>query len=294
MRGNYLAVGVSQYGTFGTYQDCPTAVCSWGSGTVTTGKLGLRQDQDGWGSGTVPTTGDFFIPGSPIFIWCVTYTIGGAGTNLCNNRGQPAEMAAVDMSSTSDLTTKILGVKYEWGDANIKVDVVYSFHACSKKIKVEAKITNLNPATVTDPAFLISVDADQDWPITGRAFDTVDTIQGQASMAGSTYTSVCSSGPLSTIAVCMSSSAAKSYAYKGIPLNGFNVGAASRTTILNNPTGVGIEGVTATTPAPSDKAIALVSYGANLAQNEQTGDLGMYFGMGNLDDVKMPGEQRCT
>ena len=92
----------------------------------------------------------------------------------------------------------------------------------------------------------------------------------------------------------MSSSAAKSYAYKGIPLNGFNVGAASRTTILNNPTGVGIEGVTAPTPAPSDKAIALVSYGANLAQNEQTGDLGMYFGMGNLDDVKMPGEQRCT
>ena len=92
----------------------------------------------------------------------------------------------------------------------------------------------------------------------------------------------------------LSSSAAKSYAYKGIPLSGFNRRATSRTDILNNPTGVGIEGVTATTPAPSDNAIALVSYGANLAQNEQTGDLGMYFGMGNLDDVKMPGEQRCT
>jgi hypothetical protein len=209
-------------------------------------------------------------------------------------------MAAVDidMSSTTDPTTKILGVKYEWSDANIKVDVVYSFHACSKKIKVEAKITNLNPATVTDPAFLISVDADQDWPGPipgGTPHRTVDTIQGQASMAGSTYTSVCSSGPLSTIAVCLSSSAAKSYAYKGIPLAGFNSPrATSRTDILNNPTGVGIQGVTATTPAPSDTAIALVSYGANLAQNEQTGDLGMYFGMGNLDDVKMPGEQRCT
>jgi len=192
------------------------------------------------------------------------------------------------MTSVSDLTTKILGVKYEWSNANIKVDVVYSFHACSKKIKIEAKITNLGPLDMEDPAFLIMVDADQDAD-TQSIYQTVDTIQGQVTM-GNTYTSVCSVGQ-TEIALCMSSSKAESYAYRKIDL-----GQARNKvqTIFANPS-QGLEGVTNPgTATQTDQAIALVTFGPNLAQNQQTGDIGMYFGMGDLNDVKAPLEQRCT
>ena len=67
MYGNFLSIGVNQYGTFGTYNSCTNAVCTWGW----TKELGLRQDGDGWTSGYATATGDFFLPGAEFYLHVV-------------------------------------------------------------------------------------------------------------------------------------------------------------------------------------------------------------------------------
>ena len=100
----------------------------------------------------------------------------------------------------------------QWSNSVIQVDMEYTFHACSKKIKIEAKITNLGAATMYDPAFMIDFNPDNEHEISG-SYETNDKIIGQKSV-GDSYTSVCSAGLVSGIAVCMSSNHANSYAYK--------------------------------------------------------------------------------
>ena len=70
--GNYIEVGVSQRGSFGTSSVAPA---SFGSHAL--GGLGLMADGDGWNTGNKPTTGDFFLPGTPEERWGIAYKIDG-------------------------------------------------------------------------------------------------------------------------------------------------------------------------------------------------------------------------
>lgn len=280
MYGNYLSIGISQYGTFGTYNSCTNSICTWGWTTL----LGLRQDGDGWTSGSSTATGDFFLPGTKFYMWCIGYrtTASGSFTKLCNDRKNSGQdMTGITMTDTSDSGEKMLGVSMQWSNSVIQVDSEYTFHACSKKIKIEAKITNLGAATMYDPTFLISVDPDNEQEVTG-SYQTSNQILGQKT-DGDDYTSVCGAGLVSSIALCMSSDHAGSYAYKGL---------AFTTNPLDSAPGTGLE--SAGSAVTQDRAIALVTYGDDLEQNEQSADIGMYFGLGAVDDVKKPDEQQCS
>ena len=81
----------------------------------------------------------------------------------------------------------------------------------------------------------------------------------------------------------MSSDHAGSYAYKGL---------AFTANPLDSAPGTGLE--SAGSAVTQDRAIALVTYGDDLEQNEQSADIGMYFGLGAVDDVKEPAEQQCS
>tara|TARA_B100001121_G_C18570552_1_gene564736 strand:- start:23 stop:943 length:921 start_codon:yes stop_codon:yes gene_type:complete len=280
MYGNYLSIGISQYGTFGTYNSCTNSICTWGWTTL----LGLRQDGDGWTSGSSTATGDFFLPGTKFYMWCIGYrtTASGSFTKLCNDRKNSGQdMTGITMTDTSDSGEKMLGVSMQWSNSVIQVDSEYTFHACSKKIKIEAKITNLGAATMYDPTFLISVDPDNEQEVTGN-YQTSNQILGQK-VYGDDYTSVCGAGLVSSIALCMSSDHAGSRAYKGL---------AFTTNPLDSAPGTGLE--SAGSAVTQDRAIALVTYGDDLEQNEQSADIGMYFGLGAVDDVKEPAEQQCS
>jgi hypothetical protein len=280
MYGNFLSIGVSQYGTFGTYNSCTNAVCTWGW----TKNLGLRQDGDGWTSGSATATGDFFLPGTEFYMWCIGYrtTESGSWTKLCNNRSKSdQDMTSITMLDTSVSSDKMLGVSMQWSNSVIQVDMEYTFHACSKKIKIEVKITNLGAATMYDPAFMIDFDPDNEQEETG-SYKTNNEIIGQKS-AGDSYTAVCSAGLVSGIAVCMSSNHANSYAYKGLSFS---------ENPLSSAMGASLE--SAGSSSQGDNAIALVTYDDDLEQNEQTADIGMYFGLGAVDDVQEPAEQQCA
>merc|ERR1719313_1091978 len=128
-----------------------------------------------------------------------------------------------------------------------------------------------------------------------------DTVTSQVPcILGNIYSSVCSSGAddldATGLSLCLSSMSANSYAYRGLDKTAPGSGAAA---IFNNPRGEGRPGVALekitgfNTTVAQDKYIALVTYGPNLRQNQQTGDLGMFLGAGILSDVKAPIEQRC-
>ena len=70
--GKYIEIGVSRHGSFGTYTSPKS------SGFHTSGKsLGMIVDNDGWDSGKSPTTGDFFLPGSPEERYILAYYYNG-------------------------------------------------------------------------------------------------------------------------------------------------------------------------------------------------------------------------
>ena len=214
-------------------------------------------------------------------------------------------MTGIQVEQESSRSSKMLGLRYKWVQAGaIQVDVRYSFHTCSKLMKIEAKITNLSTATMQAPAFMIMVNANKNRDPPGAAagtgtYNTVDTIRGQSTL-GDTYSSVCSSGAddpgAAGLSLCLSSMSANSYAYRGLDKTASGSGAAA---IFSSPRGEGRPGVALekitgfNTTVPQDKYIALVTYGPNLRQNQQTGDLGMFLGAGILSDVKAPIEQRC-
>ena len=56
--GNYIEVGISKSGSFGTTNKTE------GFHSLYPG-IGLAVDGDGFNTGKAPTTGDFFLPGSP-------------------------------------------------------------------------------------------------------------------------------------------------------------------------------------------------------------------------------------
>ena len=70
--GNYIEVGISKSGSFGTSSAAPDDF-----GSHASYNLGLLSDGDGWNVGNAPTTKDFFLPGTPEERWGIAYKIDG-------------------------------------------------------------------------------------------------------------------------------------------------------------------------------------------------------------------------
>merc|ERR1711985_9799 len=119
------------------------------------------------------TTGDFQESNTQeLFEWCIAYRMtkfqpGQPWEYLCNNRDTSDQMTGIQVEQESSRSSKMLGLRYKWVQAGaIQVDVRYSFHTCSKLMKIEAKITNLHPEShplgqMEAPAFMVMVNANQ-------------------------------------------------------------------------------------------------------------------------------------
>ena len=84
LKGNYLEVGIHSAGNFGTAADKPVSFNGatgarnpWGRGVG----FSVDYNRDGFGTGT-PTyfSGDYFLPGSPVEGWVVSYSTTSTGT----------------------------------------------------------------------------------------------------------------------------------------------------------------------------------------------------------------------
>jgi len=272
--GSYLQVGFNKYGVFGSNKACNSRVCPWGWNQI----LGLRQDLDGWGSGKAPETGDFFIPGTPYYMFCVGY----GSTSWCNDRtnGKPQNMRqATSIVQKSNKGKMILKVKMVFERNPIRLTAVYSFNSCSKKLKIKAIIKNIGRTTLSKPYFLVGLDPDQDQQTKGT-YVTINSITGQRTK-GNSFTGVCAEGQKSKVSICLSSKSKKSKAWHG-------------TSFSQDPMKARIKIESKNYKKTADKPIALGVWSEDLRASQTTSDLGMYLGLGSAKDVAEPRNEVCS
>jgi LPXTG-motif cell wall-anchored protein len=170
--GNYIEVGVTGHGSFGTANPAPT-----GFHPISGPGVGLRVDGDGFDTGNAPTTGDFFLPGTPEESFTVGYKVGSSSTpTLYTNAERMNEngIATVTTDVTADDTLSALtsGITT---DNNLKIEQKISFKVDDKFFKNTVTYTNNGASTLYDVRYMRSFDPDQDANLNG-AFKTYNCV----------------------------------------------------------------------------------------------------------------------
>ena len=158
--GQYMEIGISTHGSFGTQSSPPS-----GSGFYNKSQIGMMIDGDGWGTGDAPTTGDFFLPGTPEERYIFAYHVNGTryefpiadrrDTYLNNWSTIPK---VVDASYGNTLCAVVTGVTVH----GVELKITYSFKDTDKAYSTKFEITNKGSYNITDVRFVRSFDPDQD------------------------------------------------------------------------------------------------------------------------------------
>ena len=163
--GNYIEVGISKHGSFGT-RTLPISDNHWHPYSSATG-LGLTSDGDGWDVGESPITGDFFLPGTPEERWGLAYKLDGTVyeypvADRSGSLGGPwlVEPTVKDASDISNGMLKaVVTGKTTHG---VEITITYSFGVDDKFYTTEVDIINNSGKELTDVRFMRSFDPDQD------------------------------------------------------------------------------------------------------------------------------------
>ena len=158
--GQYMEIGISTHGSFGTLSSPPS-----GSGFYNNKQIGMLIDGDGWGTGGAPTTGDFFLPGTPEERYIFAYYVNGTryefpiadrmSLSLNNWKTLPK---VVDASYGNTLCAVVTGVTVH----DVELKITYSFKDNDKAYSTKFEITNKGSYNITDVRFVRSFDPDQD------------------------------------------------------------------------------------------------------------------------------------
>ena len=177
--GNYIELGLSSVGSFGTSGAKPAGFF----GTSGSPKVGLSNDVDGFGNG-VDSRIDFFIPGSPEERWSVGYngTQYGGFSGLRGNSGTSTTLTGTSLTDSSagsllsgTFTTTVGGV--------LQTTQVHSFRVNDSFFQTEVTLTNVGGTALTDVQFMRSFDPDNT-VFQGGDYETINTIRGQVATDG--------------------------------------------------------------------------------------------------------------
>ncbi|MBR1738819.1 MAG: hypothetical protein IJ737_00880 [Ruminococcus sp.] len=174
--GNYMEVGISKAGSFGTEGFLPEDAEGWHNLDKYSGRVGLMVDGDGFDVGEESTTGDFFLPGTPEERHSLAYSIDdefkynyAAYLNHNDWIDPIQELTTVDTSDVENgqLSAVTTGITAD----NIKIEQTISFGVNDKYFKISVVVTNLNDFAVDNVRYVRSVDPDMDEDI----YDTFHT-----------------------------------------------------------------------------------------------------------------------
>lgn len=176
--GNYIEVGISKHGSFGT-STLPKTDKNWHPHNSATG-LGLTSDGDGWDVGESPVTGDFFLPGRPEERWGLAYKLDDTAYQyLTADRvsvfsGSWSEEPTVE--DQSDISNaKLKAVVTGTTTHGVKIKITYSFDVNDKFYTTKVDIENNSGQDISDVRFLRSFDPDQDQQTQGT-FETYNKV----------------------------------------------------------------------------------------------------------------------
>lgn len=162
LEGNFISIGVSGSGSFGTDNTVPAGfVVAPSVGN----RLGMFADQDGFGVGEAPRTGDFFLPGSPEEGFTVGYRRGGVEFNASNvernNVLGLSQEAVANQSSGNQLQAFWQGQTIQDGQ-RLQVEQTVSFSENDKFFQTSIVLTNSGDVALNDVRYMRSFDPDQE------------------------------------------------------------------------------------------------------------------------------------
>ena len=178
--GNYIEVGISKSGSFGTSTSAPASFNSHALSQYNY-KLGLISDGDGWDVGEPPTSGDFFLPGTPYEGYVLEYKIGSQtySYTISERTEQDWESKAISgpkVEDKSDIENGILKAVFSVvTKENVKVELTYQFGINDKYYSTVAKITNQGSEKITNVVFKRDLDPDNDKDL-NNTFDTYNKV----------------------------------------------------------------------------------------------------------------------
>lgn len=189
--GNYIEVGISESGSFGT-STAPTD-SKFHPDSGCNNQLGLVSDGDGWNVGEESQTGDFFLPGTEEERWQFGYMIDGTtkifiGNDRCHlTTSKDAYKSAPVTKDASDISKgQLKAVTTATTTDNVTFEIVVSFGVNDKFYKTEVFVTNNSGKQISDVRFSRSFDPDQDASKSGD-YKTYNKVicQPNANKAGS-------------------------------------------------------------------------------------------------------------
>ena len=194
--GDFIELGVSQKGSFGTAGNAPAAF----RGTDGAPNLGMGADLDGYCLAPSDNTDlpiDFFLPGAEEERWGVAFTLSGtqhygsySELNTDNGSGSvTATHSVTDESSGSNLSAKVVSVISVSGVQTLRVTATHSFAKSQAFFRTEVVFENLSGSTLTDVRYHRSFDPDnavfQAKAIgVGDGFTTTQTILDTVAVGG--------------------------------------------------------------------------------------------------------------
>lgn len=153
--GDYIEVGVSRAGSFGTDGNAPGGFF----GTAARTRIGMSTNPTGFG--VAPDLRmDFFMPGSPEERWSVGYTLSGtqvAGSNaLLRGATDISDNVVTDESSGTKLQARSIGTF----NSRLQVTQVVSFNVSEKFFRNEVTLKNVGADPLTSVRYMRSFDPD--------------------------------------------------------------------------------------------------------------------------------------
>ncbi|TVV69760.1 calcium-binding protein [Sphingomonas solaris] len=172
LQGEFLNVGISPFGTFGSTVGAPDGFFSfYGRG----GAIGIWADLDGFGRGSLPTFRDSTLPGfqEESFTVGVRNSPDGVPVTLKNNPltgNTGIAGVATDVSDDSALKARWIGT----ASNGLMVDQLVTLKPNDNYFKVQVTLTNVTDTTLYDVRYIRNQDPDQ-----AVNFTTINQILGQ-------------------------------------------------------------------------------------------------------------------
>ena len=202
--GNFIEVGISKSGSFGTSMAAPEEFHSHALSQYNYA-LGLIADGDGWDVGNEPTSGDFFLPGSPYEGYIFKYTMNGKDYtyNIAERSSYTWDdkyLTAPTVVDQSDVEKgKLKALFTVVTKENVKLEMTIEFGEDDIYYSTLVNVTNLSSNEITNVSFTRDLDPDNDKDL-NNTFDTYNKVvcnpNPNQEGSDSNYAMVVSAGPV--------------------------------------------------------------------------------------------------
>ena len=166
--GNYIEVGISKSGSYGTSAPAPAGFKSHALSQYSY-ELGLIADGDGWDVGNEPTSGDFFLPGNPYEGYIFQYTMNGNSykytiSERTDDTWEGKYFTAPSVVDQSDIEhNKLKAVFSVVTMEKVKLEMTIEFGVDDVYYSTLVNVINMSDNEIKDVVFTRDLDPDNDY-----------------------------------------------------------------------------------------------------------------------------------